>query len=75
LIAGIWKAYYDWNGFAVSDDWQQVNLPGSGGPAFSSFDPLTRKWVMTYLPVNQPRSAIWPMEGAFDDEGEMTVEM
>ncbi len=74
-IKGSWKARYSWNGFAISDDWCMPNVPGSGGPAFRSFDPLTRKWVMTYLPSNQPKANIWTMEGNFNEKGEMQAEL
>lgn len=73
-VVGLWEAYYDWEGFGVTDNWRMPNVPGSGGPAFRSYDPQTQKWVMTYIPSNQPRKNVWVMEGAFDDKGELTGE-
>ena len=70
-VPGTWKASYHWDGFGIADNWQQVGVPGSGGPAFRSFDPLTRKWVMTYIPSNRPRDQTWLMEGAFNEKGEL----
>jgi len=74
-ITGHWEARYSWDGYGVADDWNQVGIPGSGGPAFRSFDPSSGKWVMTYIPANQPRDRVWVMEGEFNDEGELIGEM
>lgn len=68
---GRWSIQFGWDGFGISDNWQQPGVPGSGGPAHRFFDPKTKKWVMTYIPANQPRQNIWLMEGAFNRDGEL----
>lgn len=70
-IKGSWSIQYGWDGFGIEDHWQQPGVPGSGGPAFRFYDPRTKKWVMTYIPANQPRQNIWLMEGAFQENGEL----
>ena len=71
-IKGTWEIKFGWDGFGIDDDWRQDGLPGSGGPAHRFYDPTTRKWVMTYIPANQPRSQIWLIEGEFDEKGDLT---
>lgn len=69
-MQGTWKAYYGWDGFAIYDDWSRKGgRPGNSGPAIRSFDPLTKKWVMHYIPINQPMATVWRLVGEFDDEG------
>jgi YHS domain-containing protein len=71
-IEGRWEAFYDWDGFGITDKWSMPNVPGSGGLAYRSFDRSSQKWVMTYIPTNQPRRNVWLMEGSFDEEGNLT---
>jgi len=71
-IEGTWLFRFGWDGFGIDDEWRQVGIPGSGGPAHRFFDPSSKKWVMVYMPANQPRSQIWSMEGGFDEKGELT---
>ena len=68
---GIWSASFASQGYAIMDEWIPLNGGSGGGPTFRSFDPRTKKWVMTYIPVNQPRERTWLMEGAFDERGEL----
>ena len=75
-VAGTWKAWYGWDGFAIYDDWKQVGaLAGNSGPAIRSYDPITEKWVMHFIPINAPLSSVWQMTGTFDDQGELHGEM
>ena len=71
-IKGTWEFRYGWDGFGIDDNWKQVGIPGSGGPAHRFYDPTTKKWVMVYMPANQPRARIWSIEGEFDEKGELT---
>lgn len=73
-IEGHWEAYFDWDGFAITDKWTIPGVPGSGGLAFRSYDLLSQKWVMTYMPSNQPKRNVWVMEGGFDEQGNLTAE-
>lgn len=74
-IQGHWTIEFGWEGFGISDNWRQVGVPGSGGPAHRFYDPKTKKWVMTYIPANQPRDNVWVMQGAFNDAGELHGEL
>lgn len=75
-VRGHWKAWYGWDGYAIYDDWVQVGIPvTNSGPAVRSYDPLNKKWVMHYIPVNTPASGVWQMIGEFDDKGELHAEM
>ncbi len=75
-IRGTWKAWYGWEGFAIYDDWSQVGgRPGNSGPAIRSFDPVSRKWIMHYIPINAPLSSVWAMTGEFDEKGWLHAEM
>jgi len=71
VIEGTWTAGFAWNGFAINDTWQQVGLPGSGGPGWRYIDRKNGRWVMVYLPIGQAADRIWIMDGAFDEKGEM----
>ena len=70
-VKGIWTAKFASEGFGIQDEWRAVGWVGAGGPTIRSFDPVSRKWVMTYIPVNQPRGNTWLMEGAFDEKGNL----
>lgn len=75
-IRGHWKAWYGWDGFAIYDDWQLVGgPPGNSGPAIRSYDPLSRTWVMHYIPINAPLRSVWGMTGTFDENGELHATM
>lgn len=75
-LHGRWTARYGWNGFAVYDDWIQLDAPpNASGPAIRSYDPLNRQWVMHYIPINAPATSVWRMTGEFDDEGALHGEL
>ena len=71
---GTWTFDFGWDGFTIRDEYRVDGQAGSGGPAYRWFDPRTKQWVMTYLPVNQPSEQIWVMNGSFDTEGNLRAE-
>lgn len=70
---GIWSARYDWDGYAVFDDWKPIGVPGASGPAVRTFNTQTKKWTMVYTPIGASPNAVWVMEGAFNGAGEMVA--
>jgi len=66
---GKWSIYYGFMGYCIQDDFSpQNNSPFSGtafGPTIRGYDPSGDEWHMTYIPVNQPRSATWMITANF----------
>ena len=75
-LRGRWSARYGWQGYAIYDDWVQLGAPpNTSGPAIRSYDPRAGHWVMHYIPINAPMSAVWRMTGEFDERGELHGEL
>ena len=75
-LQGRWDFRFGWQGYAIYDDWVQLGAPpNTSGPAIRSYDPWTRKWIMHYIPINAPMSAVWSMTGEFDENGELRGEL
>ncbi len=69
---GKWEFTYGFGGFCIQDNWwPEASGPFSGtisGPAIRGYDPSADEWHMTFIPVNQPRSATWLMTAKFVDD-------
>lgn len=76
---GDWTIKHGYDGYAVVDDFIVVpGMPYAGttnGPAVRGYDPLNEAWHMTYIPVNQPRSATWLMTAKFVGPGHLVGTM
>lgn len=76
---GDWTIKYGYDGYGVTDDFIGVPaLPYAGtsnGPAIRGYDVVNKEWHMTYIPINQPRSATWLMTAKFVGPGHLEGEM
>ncbi|OEK05766.1 hypothetical protein BFP71_06495 [Roseivirga misakiensis] len=77
-FTGDWTIAYGYDGYGVEDDFLGTPLSYAGttnGPAIRGYDVVNKEWHMTYIPINQPRSATWLMTAKFVGVGHLEGQM